>query len=364
MSTYIQSYDLITPIGATVEENVAKLISNTSGVTTKVDYGRGYAYPIGLIDGLNDQGKTRFENLVFKLLDRFFADKEGVLSKESTLVVLCTTKGNIECLDQSSKHYSLEKALLGHTASCIKEEYNIKNNPLVLSNACISGVAGLVWAHRYLEMGYEDVVVVGADVISEFVVSGFHSFMALSEENCKPYDKHRTGLNIGEAAAVVHLSTKESDNKIIAGATSDDANHISGPSRTGEGLQVGVKSVLKESGISSDKIDFISAHGTATPYNDEMECKGLNALGMQTIPLNSFKGYTGHTLGAAGLMESIFTLESMKRNLLFKNLGYHEHGVTQDLEVIKENYESEINIALKIASGFGGGNAAVLFKKN
>jgi 3-oxoacyl-[acyl-carrier-protein] synthase-1 len=173
-------------------------------------------------------------------------------------------------------------------------------------------------------------------------------------------------LNLGEGAATVVLSTnkKYAQNiKVLGGSVSNDANHISGPSRTGKELSFAIDQSLKEAGLATDDIDFISAHGTATPYNDEMEAKAINLSQLQSVPLNSLKGYYGHTLGAAGLIESIISLQSLKEGLLLPILGYSESGVTQPVNVVAETQPIQVKNFLKTASGFGGCNAAVIFGK-
>ena len=120
---------------------------------------------------------------------------------------------------------------------------------------------------------------------------------------------------------------------------------------------------MKLTGTRPENIDTISAHGTATDYNDEMEAKAFSAAGLEQAPLNSYKGYIGHTLGAAGVIEAAISLQSMRMNMLFRSAGYEDHGVSKNLNVIRESHEQEITTCLKTASGFGGSNAAVIFRK-
>ncbi|HEU4791481.1 MAG TPA: beta-ketoacyl synthase, partial [Flavobacterium sp.] len=143
----------------------------------------------------------------------------------------------------------------------------------------------------------------------------------------------------------------------------NDANHISGPSRTGEGLFRSIQSALAEAKINSNQIDYISAHGTATPFNDEMEAIALNRLGLENIPLNSLKGFYGHTLGASGLLETVIGIQSALENKLFVSLGFDTIGVSQPINVIEKNEDKNIHFFLKTASGFGGCNTAVVFEK-
>jgi 3-oxoacyl-[acyl-carrier-protein] synthase-1 len=226
---------------------------------------------------------------------------------------------------------------------------------------------GIITGMRLLRNDqYENAVIVGADVISSFILSGFESFQALSPQICKPFDKSRDGLNLGEGAGTIILSTnkKYTQNiKVLGGSVSNDANHISGPSRTGQELSYAIDQTLKDANLSATEIDFISAHGTATPYNDEMEANAINLSGLQSVPLNSLKGYYGHTLGAAGLIESIISIQSLKQGLILKTPGFKESGVTKSVNVIAEARAIKADHFLKTASGFGGCNAAVVFGK-
>ena len=120
---------------------------------------------------------------------------------------------------------------------------------------------------------------------------------------------------------------------------------------------------MKEAKISADQIDFISAHGTATLYNDEMEAIAFNRINLQNVPLNSLKGFYGHCLGAAGLLESIISMESAMHNTLIQSKNFEEQGTSQSLNIIKENQPAKINYILKTASGFGGCNAAIVLEK-
>ena len=252
-------------------------------------------------------------------------------------------------------------------ADIICSFFGFVNRPVVISNACISGVLAMSSAARMIDAGlYKHIVVAGGDLLSEFVISGFLSFQALSPEPCKPFDINRDGLSLGEGCGTVVISSeiKRSTVLTVSGsAITNDANHISGPSRTGEELATAIGNALKEAGLKPDEVSFVSAHGTATLYNDEMESKALEIAGLKDIPVNSFKGYWGHTLGAAGVIESIATTCSMESNLLFRSAGFDIPGMPVSLNVIRENIYTPVQNCLKIASGFGGCNAAIVFRK-
>jgi 3-oxoacyl-[acyl-carrier-protein] synthase-1 len=288
-------------------------------------------------------------------------------SDDEVLFVFSTTKGNIELLEQNND-YEFERIYLWRSAQLIAQYFGNKNQPLVVSNACISGVAAQIAAVRYLQARRAKyVIVVGVELLSKFIISGFQSFKALSNQVCKPFDKYRTGLNLGEAAAtIIYTRTEDSalpkDTIIYEhGAISNDANHISGPSRTGEGLFNAIIKTIK--GINMEDISFINAHGTATPYNDDMESMAIGRAGLNDIPVNSLKAYFGHTLGAAGILETIVSAFALQDNIILKSLGYDELGVVSPLCVNTSLSISDKSRCLKLISGFGGSNGAIILRK-
>jgi 3-oxoacyl-[acyl-carrier-protein] synthase-1 len=249
----------------------------------------------------------------------------------------------------------------------LQRYFHLQHRPVVVSNACISGVLAILIGSRMIRSGqYDHIIVTGADLVTEFVISGFNSFLSLSSGPCKPFDKNRQGLSLGEAAGTViltssrHLTGNTENIAVGPGFSSNDANHISGPSRTGEGLFVAIRRTLEQ---YNNQVDYISAHGTATPYNDEMESIALTRAELQHVPVNSLKGYWGHTLGAAGIIESVAGIHSLRHNTLFNTLGFSSMGVSHPIAVIDETREARLNSCLKIASGFGGCNASLLFHK-
>ena len=310
---------------------------------------------------------TKLEQMMILSLKKVIDDSDIELDEKVGLVV-STTKGNIDVLEKDSE-FPESRAYLSELGKTIQDFFGFRNEAIVVSNACVSGILAISVAKRFISEGkYDHIFIVSGDLVTKFIMSGFNSFQALSAEPCKPYDKNRVGINLGEAAASV-LVTSERKNlpeeavEILGDATCNDANHISGPSRTGEGLYRSIKSALEESNLDASEIDYISAHGTATAFNDEMEAIAFNRLGLENIPLNSLKGYFGHTLGASGLLETIVGMHSLKRNTLFTSKGYDELGVSERLNIIISNKVKPLNVFLKTASGFGGCNTAAIFKK-
>lgn len=305
---------------------------------------------------------TVFEKMCLFVAQQAIIESQINPALEDCLFVLSTTKGNIAELGQQTD----ERINLLTSAQKIARHFQNPNRPLVASNACISGVLALILAKDAIENNqYNHIIVIGADMLSDFVVSGFQSFLALTNEPCRPFDAGRKGLNLGEAAACIILSNDaaESKNKIkiTGGGLSNDANHLSGPSRSGEELAAAIKMALREAKISEQNIDFISAHGTATRYNDEMEAKALSIAGVTHAPLHSLKSYLGHTLGAAGIIETIFGALCMEKGILLPSLNFS----TSDVPVLVCQNPQNIRIRhlLKTASGFGGCNAALVLEK-
>lgn len=241
--------------------------------------------------------------------------------------------------------------------------FEAANQVEVISNACISGVSALVVAKRWIESGrYKRVIVAGGDILSHFITSGFLSFRSVSAHRCRPYDIQRDGLSLGEACGAVLLETQGNANHIIlsGGAISNDANHISGPSRTGDGLALAINQAMEEAGALPEDISFINAHGTATVYNDEMESKAIHLAGLSAVPVNSLKPYFGHTLGASGIIETILCIEQLKEGIYYGTLGYETLGVPMPITVYSTHQPMPMKCCIKTASGFGGCNAALV----
>ncbi|MES2276982.1 MAG: beta-ketoacyl synthase N-terminal-like domain-containing protein [Bacteroidota bacterium] len=369
---FIVADNILSPIGRTTAENIESLKQGITGVKhhTNIDITPNpIAAALFETDFIDiDKNYTKFENLLISSIkDVLNISGTGYLN-EKTVLIISSTKGNISLLETEQHTDALNTRMALHTsAQLIADYFGFVNQPIVISNACISGVMAILTGMRLIQSGrYENAVVAGADVVSKFVLSGFQSFHALSSTVCKPFDKDRTGLNLGEGAATVVLSAnKKNDNdvKVHSGAISNDANHISGPSRTGEELGFAIKKALLDAGITAQDVGYVSAHGTATNYNDEMEANAIHHAGLQDVLVNSLKGYYGHTLGAAGLIESIITIHAIKDGVIFPSLGFEGNGVSKPINVCTSLTEKPVKHALKTASGFGGCNAAMIFSK-
>ncbi|EHQ30852.1 beta-ketoacyl-[acyl-carrier-protein] synthase family protein [Mucilaginibacter paludis] len=368
---FVVSDHILSPVGDTTADNFARLKQRVSGIKQHWDkalanepfYGSLFAQ-----DRFSQSTYTQFEQMLISSIGGALQNT-GINPGDSNIgLIISSTKGNISLLETEVHTPALNDRIALHTSGKLVGGYfGFVNQPIVVSNACISGILGMITAMRMIRSGqYETVIVSGADVISKFVLSGFQSFNAISSKPCKPFDAERDGITLGEAAATIILSSNPkyaNGIRLMGGATSNDANHISAPSRTGAELNQAITSSLNEAGLTSADISFISAHGTATVYNDEMEAKALTLANLQSTPLNSLKGYYGHTLGAAGLIESIISIECLKENLILPTIGFEHIGVPTPVNVCKELTFAPLKHLIKTASGFGGCNGAIIFSK-
>ncbi|MDR0795058.1 MAG: beta-ketoacyl synthase [Tannerella sp.] len=380
--TTLLSDNIISSLGFTTNENYQKVKQGKSGLRFYSDY---FDLPEPFVVSMIDEEKLddafyQIPNASKSKIRYSKLEKAAVLSVtealkhteinpagEQVLFILSTTKGNIFLLDaQQNEGYEPEQLYLWRSAELIAGFFGNNNSPMVISNACISGAYALISAQRALESGrYNYAIVVGVDMLSRFIISGFQSFKALSQSHCRPFDANRDGLNVGEVAATVILAGKNEsglrphDIVLSAGAICNDANHISGPSRTGEGAFLALRQVC--SGIKTDELAYITAHGTATPYNDEMEAIAITRASLQHIPVNTLKGYFGHTLGGAGVVESIISTRSLKDRLVLKTQGFETLGVSHPLQIVTQNQAVTGTRCINMLSGFGGCNAALLY---
>jgi 3-oxoacyl-[acyl-carrier-protein] synthase I len=358
---------IVSPLGSTTEENFRNVGLGHSGIKPiSSGVGGQEMFLAGVVEESDSDGDlTHFENICVHALNELFSQTK--IDGAKTLLILSTTKGNVDLLEKGQSDHP--RIHLPATGQYLQKRFGFAKH-LVISNACISGSLAIVAARRFINAGqFEYVVVVGADVLSKFIISGFQSLLALSNEPCRPFDANRKGINLGEGAGAVLLTSRPEDFpssipvRVCGASSSNDANHISGPSRTGGELAAAVNNALLDAQIDKKDVDFISAHGTATLYNDEMEAKAFDLCGLNETPLHSLKGYYGHTLGAAGVIETIIGIQSLRTGVLIPCLGYDISGVSRELNVIKRTQQTELKTFLKTSSGFGGCNAAIVLQK-
>ena len=352
--------NVISPLGGTSEENYQAVKEGMSAIRAYAPMTAGI--PNGFVASLLS---SDFEELAFRSAQKAI-DASGInVSSTRTVFILSSTKGAIEKLGQTDD----DKLYLGNIAQRIATRLGIQLSPIVVCNACISGLAAMILASRLLvSKKYDYAVVCGADCPGRFIISGFQSLNAMSAFSCQPFDIERQGLNLGEAAATVvlgrEITTKSVNNgcrrqvwQIGHGYIKNDAYHISAPSKTAEGLYEALQETMN--GIDKRNIAFINAHGTATLFNDQMEAIAIHRAELQDIPVNALKGYVGHTLGAAGIMETILCMKAVDDHTVLGTRGYEEVGVSGRIQLSSKHHSTIKTSFIKQLSGFGGCNAAL-----
>ena len=287
-------------------------------------------------------------------------------------LVLSTTKANLEALERLADHRPCSDAARRHLqadllAADLAAEHGARGPVQCVSLACISGLVALQQGAKLIQRGAADaVLVVGVDHLSAFVVAGFSSLKALDPIGCRPFDRDRRGLSPGEAGAAIVLVRADRTARpaitLRGWGTSNDANHMTGPSRDGSGLALAIRAALTSSGLQPSDIDYIHAHGTGTPYNDAMESQAMRAVfGESSPPFSGSKGMLGHTLGAAGVVETMLCVLAMQEKLLpgTPRLGTAAEGTPASL-VPSPRPASRLGHILKLNTGFGGLNGALL----
>ena len=349
---------ILSPLGATPAENFAAVCRGESALQRYEGmFGVREPFVASLMDRSlwTAPGRTFFDSIVIEAARRAVEAAGIDPASPRTAFVLSTIKGNIEYIDT-------QDVTLACSARRLADTFGNPNPVVVVSNACISGLAALLQGRRMLLSGrFDHVVVVGAEVQSRFIVTGFQSLKALSEAPCKPFDATRDGLNLGEAAAAVVLGFGEEGWELVDGAVRNDANHISGPSRTGEGSYKALRYVLKHT--SPEELAFVNVHGTSTLYNDEMEAIAIDRAGLLDVPVNALKGTFGHTMGAAGILESILSMRAVDAGVVLPTRGFTTLGVSRPVRVSAEAGKTDKRAFVKLLSGFGGVNGALLFRK-
>jgi 3-oxoacyl-(acyl-carrier-protein) synthase len=299
---------------------------------------------------------------------------EGVPRQRRGLV-LSTTKANIEALDQLIAQQSVSEVAQRHLqpaflAADLAEAFACGGPVQCVSAACISGLLALQQGAAMIRRGLADAVLVaGVDLISRFVLSGFNALKSLDPDGCRPFDQARAGLSLGEGAGAIVLARDElvapPRIRLTGTGTSNDANHLTGPSRDGSGLVLAIRRSMAAAGLAPEQIDFLNAHGTGTPYNDNMEALAFRTVFCARVPpFNASKGIFGHTLGAAGVLETILCVSALQSRTLpgTPRLQTRDPVAPESL-VAEPRPATRLDRVLKVNSGFGGTNAALILER-
>lgn len=373
---YIIADNIISPLGETSEENYLSVKAGRSGIRA---YEPGTCnIPERFYASLLFED---FETLALKSAQKAIANAQKnientqktmengqlELKGKRTAFILSSTKGNIE-----------ENISLADSAQRIASQLGIDSQPIVVCNACISGLSALILGNRLIDSDlYDAAIVCGCDTPRQFILSGFQSLKALSPEPCRPFDMERMGLNLGEAAATLILSKNPIQGnswRMGDGFIRNDAFHISTPSKTADGLYLSLQRTLesftKEISSTCKQIDlkehlaFINAHGTATLFNDQMESVAIGRAGLSDLPANAYKSFWGHTMGAAGILETIISMKAIDDDTILGTRVFSELGVSGKMNICAENRPTDKKGFIKMLSGFGGCNATIWAAKN
>ncbi len=391
----ITGMGIISSIGNNVEENYQSLIAKKNGITKIENFKTIQSDSIKV-------GEIKIINAIFEKLLNLpkennytrtallaeIAAKEAVknanikdINKYKTGLISATSVGGMDKTEQfffsDENKEKNKKYILSHNAGDatkkIAKSLNITDFVSTISTACSSSANAIMLGARMIKAGKLDRVIVGgSDCLSKFTINGFNTLMILSKTDCKPFDENRTGLNLGEAAAFLVLESdkivKKENKKVLAYvsgyANANDAFHQTASSENGEGATLAMNKALKVANLKATDIDYINAHGTATPNNDQSESRAiLRVFNTKTPSFSSTKAYTGHTLAAAAAIEAVYSVLALQNQIVFPNLNFEtpitETNLTPETEVVTK----EINHVLSNSFGFGGNCSTLIFSK-
>lgn len=369
MKAVITAYDIVTPYGAGLDALWGGLISGKTaiGKLARFETGAFLSENAAIVGGLKyHEG----DSLVIQMLNIIF---RGAKLPEDSALVLATTKGEIDLLEryilrgEGSGDSCVFDRLLGKVSSLS----GACGGAVIVSAACASASTALARAAGMVKAGRADsVLVVACDAVTEFVFSGFSSLMALDRNMARPFDRNREGLTLGEAAGYALVMSEERAiaqgreilGEILGWGLSDDTNHMTGPSRESEGMILAIKKALKMAETAKDSVRVISAHGTGTAYNDAMEMRAFrDVFGDLARPAYSVKGGVGHTMGAAGLLESLVAFRALHEGIAPPTINLKEPDDCARGWVSPESKPLDgAGTALVTNAGFSGINSALV----
>lgn len=392
----ITGMGIISSIGNSVEENLNALLQSKHGISriSNIKTRHKDEIMVGEIALTNDQligqlNLSESNNYSRTALIGVLAAKQAVKNANISDVNDCRTglisATSVGGMDMTEKYYyeyleddTNRKYIEGHNGGDatqkIAEQLGITEFVTTISTACSSSANAIMLGARMIKAGKLDRVVVGgSDCLSKFTINGFKTLMILSDTYCKPFDKDRTGLNLGEAAAFLVLESDEivaeQNKKVLAYVSgygnANDAFHQTASSENGEGATLAMQKAFKVSKLQPEEIDYINAHGTATPNNDLSESIAIQRVfGKKTPDLSSTKAFTGHTLAAAAAIEAVYSVLAIQHNTIFPNLNYASPIEKTGIVPVTAVKEKSINHVLSNSFGFGGNCSTLIFSKN
>lgn len=301
---------------------------------------------------------------------RLGASRIGVFVGSSTSGILST---ELAALDASASGASLtfdpEFYMARHnmfaTTRFIRAYCGLRGPAATISTACSSSAKAFAAARRAIRAGHcEAAVVAGVDSLTLSTLHGFRSLQLLSPQPCRPFGAMRTGISIGEAAAIALVGTEPSDVYLAGVGESSDAHHMSTPPANGAGAARAMQAALADAGVDPQAIDYINLHGTGTLVNDAAEAAAVRAVFGGTTASSSTKGYTGHTLGAAGAVEALLAVHALRAAIIPANLGGVPVDPAVNIAIATQARAAPLAKVLSNSFGFGGSNCALVFARS
>lgn len=379
---------VVSSIGIGCDENLHSLVNERCGIGSLTLFESSIKVPVGEVKLTNEQIKQQLGVDIKTTISRtsllgVLAAKEAISSAkipQGKLVGLIssTTVGGMDLSEEFYKEFSADntqgrlKNIAGHDCATstdfIAHICEIDGFRTTISTACSSAANAAIMGAEMLNQGVLDYVVVGGvDALCRFTLNGFNSLMILDKELCKPLDRDRNGLNLGEGAGYLVLTKENSTNtlcRLTGYANANDAFHQTASSDNGEGAFIAMKEAIKMSELTLDNINYINLHGTGTVNNDMSELAAVKRLfGDKTPPCSSTKPYTGHTLAAAGGVEAVYSVLSILNDVRYANLRFKnimEGGITP---IQKTETKVEVKNVLSNSFGFGGNCSSLIFSK-
>lgn len=392
---FITGIGIISSLGKDVNENLYSLRNGISGIKKSLFFQSKYAslFLFGEVNSSNDElhkltglkdekGLTRTCLLAFKAFQEAVADSKldaEVISSHDTAFISASTVGGMCEHDNLLKDANLKSESSdflsyygcgAHTLRIV-EKYKMKGITDTINTACSSSANAIMLGVKLIKSGrIKRAIVGGVDSLAKYTVNGFNALKILSEQQCKPFDENRSGLSLGEAAAYLVLESEETakDKKLYAQfsgyGNSNDAFHTSTLSDDAIGVTIAIQKALASANLDPSKIDYINAHGTGTENNDRVELTGFIKIFEKIPPYNSTKSFTGHTLGASGAVEAVFSILSIHHKELYPSLNCDTPIAKFNVPPIKE-YKKDVNInhVLSNSFGFGGNCTSLIFSK-
>ncbi len=263
-----------------------------------------------------------------------------------------------------SRDFYYKSQEFGDPSMFLADYLDIDGPAYTISTACSSSARALICGKRMLESGLVDAVIAGgADTLCKVPINGFNSMGVLSHERCLPFNKNRAGINIGEGGGLMILSKEKASLELLGVGESSDAYHVSSPEPSGAGAISAMKMALDDASLTTDDIGYVNLHGTATKLNDAMESKAMASLFKGKVPCSSTKYMTGHTLGAAGIVEAAILCYLLKHDLDLPVQDFSHDEIDDTLDecgLVKEKMKAKKKVMMSNSFAFGGNNASII----